>query len=463
MDKIRTSCTQCGSNLSAPPGLAGKTVKCPKCEHPIVVPAADAGVMSADVVEAQATADPLANDPLANDPLANDPLASAPLAGAADPLGTSSNPMMSAASPMQVCPHCTSQIPAAASKCRHCGEFVKAKMAATRGEDTEKMGAMDWIAATIFAPIGAIVGFMWLCRNYKKSYMMLAVSVPLSLVMIGTTFGLIMAQSGGLFKKNVEYMASSQPGGYDEFDEYPPDLGEEDRESYDESERGESARSTMMRPPSEDELKDQPLPIQQAMRANVFLEHSSGRSMGSGIIVKIEDNAALILTNRHVIDNSFASSRGRTETPLSRIPPMDVTYVTGTKEAATAVWVAPDSIDLAIVRAHCPSHGVKAANCEDHEPAITQGEKVYAVGNPVGLGWTLNPGNVSALRTRNKVPIIQTDATINPGNSGGGLYNEQGQLIGINSFIIDPDLAQNVGFAIRYEHLWTLNVDDLDL
>jgi S1-C subfamily serine protease len=84
------------------------------------------------------------------------------------------------------------------------------------------------------------------------------------------------------------------------------------------------------------------------------------------------------------------------------------------------------------------------------------GQKVYAIGNPFGLDWTLTTGIVSALDRAlsgdNQVLIqhlIQTDAAINPGNSGGPLLDSAGRLIGINTAIYSPSGASaGVGFAV---------------
>lgn len=84
------------------------------------------------------------------------------------------------------------------------------------------------------------------------------------------------------------------------------------------------------------------------------------------------------------------------------------------------------------------------------------GQKVYAIGNPFGLDWTLTTGIVSALDRsltgENGVLIqhlVQTDAAINPGNSGGPLLDSAGRLIGMNTAIYSPSGASaGVGFAV---------------
>ncbi|MDX8405155.1 MAG: trypsin-like peptidase domain-containing protein, partial [Mariprofundus sp.] len=85
------------------------------------------------------------------------------------------------------------------------------------------------------------------------------------------------------------------------------------------------------------------------------------------------------------------------------------------------------------------------------------GQKVFAIGNPFGLDWTLTSGIVSALdrslagkRGGTTIEhLIQTDAAINPGNSGGPLLDSAGRLIGINTAIYSPSGASaGIGFAV---------------
>lgn len=84
------------------------------------------------------------------------------------------------------------------------------------------------------------------------------------------------------------------------------------------------------------------------------------------------------------------------------------------------------------------------------------GQKVFAIGNPFGLDWTLTTGIISALDRslpgedgRNIENLIQTDAAINPGNSGGPLLDSAGRLIGINTMIYSPTGASaGIGFSV---------------
>jgi len=81
---------------------------------------------------------------------------------------------------------------------------------------------------------------------------------------------------------------------------------------------------------------------------------------------------------------------------------------------------------------------------------VQVGEKVIAIGNPLGLSFTVTEGIVSA--TKRKGPngldeYIQTDVTLNPGNSGGPLINSEGKVIGINNFKVGG--AEGLGFALQ--------------
>ena len=84
------------------------------------------------------------------------------------------------------------------------------------------------------------------------------------------------------------------------------------------------------------------------------------------------------------------------------------------------------------------------------------GQKVFAIGNPFGLDYTLTTGVISALDRSLKAGegriiehLIQTDAAINPGNSGGPLLDSAGRLIGINTAIYSPSGAYaGIGFAV---------------
>ncbi len=86
--------------------------------------------------------------------------------------------------------------------------------------------------------------------------------------------------------------------------------------------------------------------------------------------------------------------------------------------------------------------------------AVSVGEDVYAIGAPRGMELSLSRGIVSQLRGdygKRAAPLIQTDAAISPGSSGGGLFNGQGELIGITTFKISGGGSEGLSFALPVE------------
>ena len=179
--------------------------------------------------------------------------------------------------------------------------------------------------------------------------------------------------------------------------------------------------------------------------------------------MKIADGSALIVTNRHVVDPAFSGSGGSTLDDLSALM---VKMVGQPAIAGRTVWVAPDDVDLALVSVPLVStEPLKAI--WNATPGIQIGDAVFAVGNPHGLGWTHTGGDVSQIRRQSSggfgYRVIQTSAAINPGNSGGGLYDHEGNLIGINTWTRDKRFAEGLGFAIMFHTLLELAPEQFQL
>jgi S1-C subfamily serine protease len=126
----------------------------------------------------------------------------------------------------------------------------------------------------------------------------------------------------------------------------------------------------------------------------------------------------------------------------------------GREVGATLVGVSP-AHDLAVLRINVPDASRPVPLGTSHDLKV--GQRVYAIGNPFGLDWTLTTGIVSALDRSLPAAdghsliehLIQTDAAINPGNSGGPLLDSVGRLIGVNTAIFSPSGAYaGVGFAV---------------
>jgi serine protease Do len=151
---------------------------------------------------------------------------------------------------------------------------------------------------------------------------------------------------------------------------------------------------------------------------------------GSGVIIDADGH---IVTNNHVIGDAT-----EIEVRLS-----DKSTLIG-----QVIGKDPDT-DLAVIKV-TPEHPLTYAKFGDSS-SVRVGQWVLAVGNPFGLDRTVTLGVVSGIGRENVnlsryENFIQTDASINPGNSGGPLFNLRGEVIGINTAIIN--FAQGIGFAI---------------
>ncbi len=169
-----------------------------------------------------------------------------------------------------------------------------------------------------------------------------------------------------------------------------------------------------------------------------FSPYATPGGTGSGCILDADGN---ILTNYHVIQSADS---------------LEVTLPDQSKYHAKIVGFDRQN-DLAIIRIEgAPKdrlHPIALGNSD----ALSIGQKVLAIGNPLGLQNTLTTGIVSSLDRRIKTEsgdlidnVIQTDAAINPGNSGGPLLNTSGEMIGINTLIFSIRGGGNIGigFAI---------------
>lgn len=163
---------------------------------------------------------------------------------------------------------------------------------------------------------------------------------------------------------------------------------------------------------------------------------------GSGVIMT-EDG--YIITNTHVI----VDDSGKVVSNIT------VTLKNGEKYAATVVG-ADSETDIAVLKIEAT--GLSCAITRNTESnALTVGEEVVAVGNPLGeLGGTVTNGIISALDREisvdgNTMNLLQTNAAINPGNSGGGLFDMQGRLVGIVNAKSSGTGIEGLGFAIPVE------------
>lgn len=207
-------------------------------------------------------------------------------------------------------------------------------------------------------------------------------------------------------------------------------------------------------------LKELPEHIGRAMRSNVLIQSSFGLgrgSLGSGVVMRVNNGVAYIVTNRHVIDADYRDESSTTPN-LQDLGPLTVTTVDQTTTPAKVEWVAPHGVDISIISTPlgAAASDVRTAQWDVAAPPHV-GDPVFAIGNPQGLGWTHSGGSVSQVRRRQKngysVRIIQSTAAVNPGSSGGGLYDSEGKLVGINTLTADKRFAEGLGFAISLSSL----------
>jgi serine protease Do len=191
-----------------------------------------------------------------------------------------------------------------------------------------------------------------------------------------------------------------------------------------------------------DDGDDQQNPMNEFMRRfgmnpNMRQFHSGPvKALGSGFIV---DPSGFVVTNNHVVRNGTD---------------IKVTLQDGTTLNAKVVGTDPVA-DLAVLKVDA-GHPLPSVPFGDSGKAHV-GDWVISVGNPFGLGGTVTAGIVSAsgrdVPSEDRsayVDYLQVDAPINQGNSGGPTFNEQGQVIGINTAIYSPNGGGSVGigFAI---------------
>jgi serine protease DegS len=166
-----------------------------------------------------------------------------------------------------------------------------------------------------------------------------------------------------------------------------------------------------------------------------FYRHRMERALGSGVIV---DRAGHIITNNHVIDNADL---------------IMVTLADGRTARAKVVGRDPGT-DLALLSIELKGLPVMPLGRSDQ---LQVGDTVLAIGDPLGLSQTVTHGIVSAtgrsqLGLATFEDFIQTDAAINAGNSGGALIDARGDLIGINTAVLNSTRGngsvEGIGFAI---------------
>ena len=188
--------------------------------------------------------------------------------------------------------------------------------------------------------------------------------------------------------------------------------------------------------------------------SSFFGGSSTGEATGSGIIVSKD---GYIVTNNHVINSDASSTFTIAEATGITI------NIYGDSESYEAKVIGTDVYtDLAVLKIE--KKDLKPITIGDSN-SVKVGEFVMAVGNPLGMEYSVTSGIVSAINREiesegSTFTAIQTDAAINSGNSGGALVNSKGELIGINTMKFAGNGIEGIGFAIPISSATTI-IDQL--
>ena len=174
--------------------------------------------------------------------------------------------------------------------------------------------------------------------------------------------------------------------------------------------------------------------IENAINSVVTIRTDS--SQGTGFIISKD---GYLVTNAHVL----ADESGNLATGIKAITSEQITL--------NAEFIGFDGIlDIALLKISGNYEELVLGNSDK----VQVGEKVIAIGNPLGLQFSVSQGIISAVHRIGINGIeayIQTDAALNPGNSGGPLINTQGKVIGINNFKIQS--GESLGFALESNYI----------
>lgn len=171
---------------------------------------------------------------------------------------------------------------------------------------------------------------------------------------------------------------------------------------------------------------------ESASSGNSIFGQYVSQGAGSGVIIS---KVGYIVTNNHVVSGATS---------------LKVTTTDGTEYDASVVG-KDSQTDLAVIKVD--ANNLQAATLGDSD-ILQVGDPAIAIGNPLGeLGGTVTTGIISATDRQitiddETMTLLQTDAAINPGNSGGGLFNADGNLIGIVNAKESSTGIEGLGFAI---------------
>ncbi|MFA7249004.1 MAG: trypsin-like peptidase domain-containing protein [Dehalococcoidia bacterium] len=176
--------------------------------------------------------------------------------------------------------------------------------------------------------------------------------------------------------------------------------------------------------------------VDRAVKSTVVIE--GGTAAGSGVVI---DRDGHVVTNYHVVEGQKT---------------LKVVLQDGSASRATVLGSDP-STDLAVLQTEFARDQLTPATIGDSS-VVRTGDAVFAIGAPFNQPFTVTSGIISATQRstqssftgRSIRDVLQTDAAVNPGNSGGPLFNINGEMIGINTSIENPNgrFFVGLGFAI---------------
>ena len=166
----------------------------------------------------------------------------------------------------------------------------------------------------------------------------------------------------------------------------------------------------------------------------IKVNNRSGASQGSGIIV----GNGLILTNEHVINGMSGGT---------------IKLNDGTEYEIEGIVISDKTKDLALLKTTEEILNVDPVDIGTYT-SLAKGDKIVAIGSPLGLQNTVSEGIVSSFRLMEGVQKIQISAPIDHGSSGGGLFNSKGELVGVTASGYNSSADLNFAVAIDEASIW---------
>jgi serine protease Do len=176
--------------------------------------------------------------------------------------------------------------------------------------------------------------------------------------------------------------------------------------------------------------------VKRVAEAVVQIQTASG--LGSGFVI---NSMGHVVTNQHVI-----AGEQEIRVVMYRQRPGGLEKVTFEKVKIVAM---NGFLDLALLQIDDASVAELPTVVVEDDEGLVQGERVFAIGSPLGLERTVSQGIVSVRARENQGRwYIQTTTQINPGNSGGPLFNLRGEVVGVTNMKVAGVGVEGVGFAI---------------